>query len=93
MKKQPATVVAIPVVNPSKLLRAPPVPAPIDPPSDGVRSQYKTIPEAAAYLHCAEWAIGQANRAGDLKYVKLGKRFVMTTQELDAYFQRKMDAA
>jgi excisionase family DNA binding protein len=52
-------------------------------------SPYKTIKEAAEYLRTTEWLIGQAIRAGDLPYAKIGKRFVVCAADLDDYFQRR----
>jgi excisionase family DNA binding protein len=54
-------------------------------------SPYKTIKEAAEYLRATEWYISEAIRAGDLPYAKIGKRFVICTADLDAYFERQKD--
>jgi excisionase family DNA binding protein len=58
-------------------------------PASTAPSPYKTAQEAAEYLRTTPWAIGQAIRAGDLPYAKIGKRFVVCVADLDAYFERQ----
>jgi excisionase family DNA binding protein len=50
-----------------------------------------TIKQAAIYLGAAVWAIRQAIWANDLKACKIGRRFVIPREELDAYIDRKIE--
>jgi excisionase family DNA binding protein len=47
-----------------------------------------TISEAARYCSCAVWAIRSAIWAKELKACKIGRRFVIPREELDAYVDR-----
>ena len=44
-----------------------------------------TIKQAAVYCSCAVWAIRQAIWAKDLVACKIGRRFVVPREGLDAY--------
>ena len=50
-----------------------------------------TIKQAAVYLSAAVWAVRQAIWARELKACKIGRRFVIPREELDAYIDRKID--
>jgi excisionase family DNA binding protein len=51
-----------------------------------------TIKQAALYCSCAVWAIREAVWAKDLKACKIGRRFVIPREELDAFIDRMIDA-
>ena len=50
-----------------------------------------TIKQAALYCSCAVWAVREAIWAKDLKACKIGRRFVIPREELDAYIDRKIE--
>jgi excisionase family DNA binding protein len=50
-----------------------------------------TIKQAAVYLGSAVWAVRQAIWAKELRACKIGCRFVIPREELDAYIDRKID--
>jgi len=50
-----------------------------------------TIKDAARYCSCAVWAIRSASWAKELKACKIGRRFVIPRDELDAYIDRLID--
>jgi excisionase family DNA binding protein len=50
-----------------------------------------TIKQAAVYLGSAVWAVREAIWAKDLKACKIGRRFVIPREELDAYIDRKIE--
>jgi excisionase family DNA binding protein len=50
-----------------------------------------TIKQAAVYCACAVWAVRQAIWARELRACKIGNRFVIPREELDAYIDRKID--
>ncbi len=52
------------------------------------QSPYKTAKEAAEYLRATERAIMQAARSGDLRYAKIGKKFVFSVTDLNEYMER-----
>jgi excisionase family DNA binding protein len=58
-----------------------------------VPSPYLTISEAAAYLRTTEWFIAEKIRTGDLPKGKMGKKFVVSTKDLDELFEKMKDVA
>lgn len=48
--------------------------------------RYLPIPDAAKYLATTVWDIRQLIAARKIPYSKLGKRFVLDVQDLDAFF-------
>ena len=55
-------------------------------------SPYKTIEEAASYIRVTPWTIAEAIRSGALNAKRAGKRFILTTQDLDEWY-RNLEAA
>ena len=52
-----------------------------------------SIPHASAYAACAIWAIREAIWSKELRAIKLGRRFVIAREDLDAYINRKLSEA
>jgi excisionase family DNA binding protein len=52
-----------------------------------------TIKAAAAYLSVAVWAIRTLIWEKELQAIKIGRRFVIPREALDAYIDRKLAAA
>jgi excisionase family DNA binding protein len=50
-----------------------------------------TIKQAAVYLGAAVWAVREAIWAKELRACKIGRRFVIPREELDAYIDRLID--
>lgn len=50
-----------------------------------------TIKQAAVYLGAAVWAVRQAIWAKELRACKIGRRFVIPREELDAYIDNKIE--
>jgi excisionase family DNA binding protein len=50
-----------------------------------------TIKAAAVYCSCAIWAIRQAIWAKELPACKLGKKYLIPREELDAFIDRKLE--
>jgi excisionase family DNA binding protein len=50
-----------------------------------------TIKQAAVYLGAAVWAVREAVWAKELRACKIGRRFVIPREELDAYIDRKIE--
>jgi excisionase family DNA binding protein len=50
-----------------------------------------TIPQAAMYLGAAsEWAVRRLIYAGQLPYIKVGKRFNLRKADLDAWIEKNL---
>ena len=52
-----------------------------------------SIPQASAYAACAIWAIREAIWSKELRAIKLGRRFVISRDDLDAFLNRKLAEA
>ncbi|MGB9067127.1 MAG: helix-turn-helix domain-containing protein [Candidatus Acidiferrales bacterium] len=52
-----------------------------------------TVPEAAVYLRTTEWFIAEKIRTGDLPKGKMGKKFVVSTRDLDELFEKMKNVA
>jgi excisionase family DNA binding protein len=52
-----------------------------------------SIPQASAYAACAIWAIREAIWSRELRAIKLGRRFVISRDDLDAFLNRKLAEA
>lgn len=49
-----------------------------------------TIKQAAVYLGAAVWAVREAVWAKELRACKIGRRFVIPREELDAYIDARL---
>jgi len=49
-----------------------------------------SIPQASAYAACAIWAIREAIWNKELRAIKLGRRYVVSRDDLDAFLNRKL---
>jgi excisionase family DNA binding protein len=52
-----------------------------------------SIPQASAYAACAIWAIREAIWSKELRAIKLGRRYVISKDDLDAFLNRKLSEA
>jgi excisionase family DNA binding protein len=52
-----------------------------------------SIPQASAYAACAIWAIREAVWSKELRAIKLGRRYVISKDDLDAFLTRKLSEA
>lgn len=60
-------------------------------PTQTITARLLTIKQAAVYCSCAVWAIREAIWAKELPACKIGRRFVIPREELDAYIDRLID--
>jgi excisionase family DNA binding protein len=74
-------------IQQARLSSNPVTPQPITP----LVPRLLTIKQAAVYLGSAVWAVREAIWAKDLKACKIGRRFVIPREELDAYIDRKIE--
>ena len=44
-----------------------------------------TVPEAAAYMRCADWTVRAMARRGDLRGSHVGGRWLFRLEDLDAF--------
>lgn len=58
--------------------------------SQTITPRLLTIKEAAVYLSSAVWAVRQAIWSKELKACKVGNRFVIPREELDAFIDRRI---
>ena len=58
--------------------------------NSAVTPRLLTIKQAATYCACAVWAIRQAIWAKELAACKIGRRFVVPREELDAYIDARL---
>jgi len=50
-----------------------------------------TIKQAAAYLSSAVWAVRQAVWSKEIRACKIGNKYVIPREELDAFVDRRID--
>jgi excisionase family DNA binding protein len=59
----------------------------------GIMPRMLSIPQASAYAACAIWAIREAVWSKELRAIKLGRRYVIAREDLDAFLTRKLSEA
>ena len=58
--------------------------------SEPIVPRLLTIKQAAVYLGAAVWAVREAVWAKELRACKIGRRFVIPREELDAYIDARL---
>lgn len=59
----------------------------------GITPRMLSIPQASAYAACAVWAIREAVWSHELRAIKLGRRYVISKDDLDAFLNRRLAEA
>jgi excisionase family DNA binding protein len=67
--------------------------SPTETPTTNLTPRMLTIPQASAYAACAIWALREAVWSKELRAVKLGRRYVISRDDLDAFLTRKLSEA
>ena len=62
-----------------------------EPANQPVTPRNLTVKQAAIYLGCATWAVRQAVWSKELRACKIGNKYVIPREELDAFVDRRIE--